>query len=419
MAEPVEVEIARLGARGDGVADTPDGPIYVAGTLPGERARVEIEGERGRLVQVVSASAKRAQPVCRHFSRCGGCVAQHMSAGLYHGWKQEIVRAAFAHRGLEPNVGEVFAVPPGSRRRGALAAERVGDDVRLGFHEEGSHALVDIAECPVLDPRIVETLPTLRVVAGEVLGKHTRCGLTVTHAIGGLDVELEGLRRDLSASQRARLGRRAADAGILRLTVSGEIAVQSAIPRLVLGGVEVSLPPGAFLQATAEAETAIGAIIARAVGRAKHVADLFCGVGTFTYGLARQARVLAIDGDAAAIGALKAAAAGAKGLKPVEARVRDLFREPLSRKELEGFDAVMLDPPRAGARAQSEALAKSKVQVIVMVSCNPATLARDCRILVDAGYRLDRVTPVDQFVWSGQVEAVAVLTRVEKGRNRA
>jgi 23S rRNA (uracil1939-C5)-methyltransferase len=411
MAETIEVEIVRLGARGDGIAETPAGPIYVTGALPGERVRVEIEGERGRLVEVVTASPERAAPACRHFGTCGGCAAQHMPTGHYHDWKREIVRAAFAHRGLEPEVAAVVAVSAGTRRRAALTAERRGGDIRLGFHEEGSRALVDITECPVLDPLIVEALPALRAVAGEVLGANARCGLTVTHAIGGLDVSAEASQCELSAAQRARLGRIAAEAGILRLTVSGEIAVQSAVPRLVLGGVEVALPPGAFLQATAEAESAIARIIGQAVVKAKRVADLFCGVGTFTYGLARRARVLAIDGDAAAIAALKLAAAGSKGLKPVEGRVRDLFREPLSRKELEDFDAVVLDPPRAGARAQSEQLAKSRVPVIVMVSCNPATMARDCRILVDAGYRLECVTPIDQFVWSGQVEAVAVLRR--------
>jgi 23S rRNA (uracil1939-C5)-methyltransferase len=411
MAETIEVEIVRIGARGDGIAETPAGLLYVAGTLPGERVQVEIEGERARLVRLLSESAERALPACRHFGSCGGCVAQHMSPAVYRGWSRDIVRAALAHRGLDPDIAEVVAIKPGTRRRAALTAEPAEDGIRLGFHEEGSHALVDIAECPVLAPRIVAALPVLRAIAGEVLGKRARCGLTVTQAIGGLDVVLEGLKGSLSASQRARLGRLAGDAGILRLTIGGEIVVQSAVPRLALGGVEVAIPPGAFLQATEDAEIAIAQIIARAVGKAKRAADLFCGLGTFTFGLARRARVLAIDGDAAAIAALKVAAAGGKCLKPIEARVRDLFREPLSRKELEDFDAVVFDPPRAGARAQSEALAKSKVPLIVMVSCNPATMARDCRILVDAGYRIESVTPIDQFVWSGHVEAVAVLRR--------
>lgn len=412
MSDVVELDIVRLGVQGDGIASTARGEVYVPMTLPGERVAAAIEGNRGRVSAIVRASGDRIAPACPHFGTCGGCAAQHMGAQVYGAWKRGMVEKAFAHRGLEVAIDALVAVPPGRRRRATFTAERRARGVELGFHEEGSHALVDITRCPVVLPAIEQALPQLRAIA-EVLTSDTADSvrLAVTACRDGLDVVVTERPGAPSAVARTRIAEITREAAIVRVMDGTHIVVQKSVPHFVVGGASVVLPPAAFIQATAEAETAIGDIIAAATRKAKRVADLFCGLGTFTFGLARRARVLAMDGDGIAVAALAAAAKGTSGTKPIEARVRDLIREPLSRTELKDFDAVVLDPPRAGAKAQAEALARSQVPVVCAVSCNPATLARDCRIMVDGGYAIERVVPIDQFVWSPHVEAIAVLRR--------
>ena len=412
MIDRATLDISRLGAQGDGVADTPAGPVYVARTLPGERVIADVGGDRGRLVEVTQASADRIAPPCPHFGACGGCAAQHLGDALYYRWKRDMVATAFSHRGLTPDIADVIAVPPGRRRRATFATARRGAGIILGFHEEGSHTLVDIAACPVMLPAIEAALPALRAIADTLLTSDIETlRLSVTAARDGLDLSLSEITSALAPHQRAAIADIAARTGIVRVMAGGHIVMQSAVPRLQIGGAEIVLPPAAFIQATAEAEVAIAEILEQATRKARRVADLFCGLGTFTYRLGRRARVLAVDGDPVAIAALAAAAKAAPGVKPVETRMRDLLHEPLSRTELKDFDAVVFDPPRAGAKAQAETIARSTVPVVCAVSCNPATLARDCRILVDAGFKIERVVPIDQFVWSQHVEAVAVLRR--------
>ena len=417
-----ELDIVRLGAQGDGVADLAVGPdlpartVFVARALPGERIAAEVRGERGRLIEIVRASPERSLPPCPHFGTCGGCVAQHMGATLYRDWKRDMVRTAFAHRGLEPHFDEMIVVPPGTRRRATFSAVKRDGQITLGFHEEGTHTLVDLTVCPVVVPAIAQALPGVRKIADAALAEGGELRMAVTAAIGGLDVALENAGKlPLNAKARAGIARLAAETGVLRVTANGELVMQRAAPKFVLGGVEVVLPTpsggAAFIQATAEAEAAICEILAVSTKKARRIADLFCGLGTFTFGLARRARVFAADGDKGSIESLTLSVKAAMGVKPIETRLRDLFGEPLSRQEFDGFDAVVFDPPRGGAKAQAEMLAKSKVPVVCAVSCNPATLARDCRILVDGGYSIERVVPVDQFVWSPHVEAVAVLQR--------
>jgi 23S rRNA (uracil1939-C5)-methyltransferase len=235
--------------------------------------------------------------------------------------------------------------------------------------------------------------------------------LTVTLAGNGLDVALEDVPGDPSPEIRERVAREAAALKLARVTIAGDTLYQSTVPAVGFGDANVVLPARAFLQAAPAAEAEMVRLVVSAVGPAKRVADLFCGLGTFTFPLAKRAAVLAVDGDKQAIGALQSAAKRAPGLKPIATKVRDLFREPLSGKELEGFDAVVFDPPRAGAAAQAAALAASKVAAVAAVSCNPATLARDARILIDSGFKLEAVTPIDQFLFSPHIEAVAVLRR--------
>jgi 23S rRNA (uracil1939-C5)-methyltransferase len=420
--DPEELRIDALGAKGDGVAETSTGPRYVAFALPGERVAAAGDG----LPRLLSASsAERADPICRHFGVCGGCVAQHMSAGLYAAWKRDIVVTALGRRGLAPPVAPLQSIAAGTRRRAVLTVRRppgsAAGPVVLGYHRRRSDELVDISECPVLTSGIVASLPALRALAALLPSPQVR--LTVLATSSGLDVAAEAGAKRPGGDTVAGLARIAARYGLARVTVDGETLIERARPVLRMGETDVVPPPGAFVQATQESEDAMRALILAALDAArpvpKRVVDLFCGVGTFTFALARRARVLAVDGDAGAVAALMAAVRHAQGLKPVEAKVRDLFREPLSARELEPFDAVVLDPPRAGASGQAQELANSEVATVIAVSCDPGTLARDLQTLVAGGYAVTGVTPIDQFVLSAHVEAVAVLRRPPGRRGTA
>ena len=405
-AEPEEFQIARLGAQGDGIAETDAGPRYVAFALPGERVQPGVKG----LPRLLSAaSADRTAPSCRHFGTCGGCVAQHMGERLYAEWKRDIVVAAFRQRGLEPNVAPLHCMAPGTRRRAVLTARREGKRIALGYHRRKSLDLVDVEECPVLLPDILAKFSALRAIAAALPPPEVH--LTVLWTPAGLDVAVAAGVSRLHATAVAEICRIAAQHRLARVAVDGETIIERAAPALTAAGIDVVVPAAGFVQAVQEAEQTMAHLVLAAVGRPKLVADLFCGIGTFTFHLARHARVLALDRDAAAIAALAAAARRAQRLRPIEARVRDLFREPLSAKELERFHAVVYDPPRAGARGQAEQLSRSKVGTVVAVSCDPGTLARDVRLLVDGGYAIDSVTPIDQFLFSAHVEVVAVLRR--------
>ncbi len=411
MGETVALDIARLGAQGDGVADTASGPVFVPYVLAGERVQAEVRGERARLVAVLNPSPNRITPVCRHFTHCGGCALQHVERGTYLAWKRDVVATAFGARGIMAPVGHVATVGLGARRRATLSARRTGRAIVLGFFEAKGHEIVDLQECPVTASAIVRALPTLKRLVEPLVTQKFPVRLTVTLAANGLDVALEDVPGNPPPEVRERVAHEAAAGKLARVTIAGETLYQSTVLAVRFGDASVVLPARAFLQAAPVAEAEMVRLVTAAVGSAKRVADLFCGLGTFTFPLAKRAAVLAVDGDKQAIGALQSAEKRAQGLKPIETKVRDLFREPLSGKELEGFDAVVFDPPRAGAAAQAAALAASKVQTVVAVSCNPATLARDARILIDGGLKLAAVTPIDQFLFSPHIEAVAVFRR--------
>ena len=407
----LEVRIERLGAQGDGLAQGPDGPLFVPFTLPGELVKVAAEpGEpRAEALAILEPSPERVAPVCQYFGTCGGCALQHIEARAYLAWKREQVIAALASRGLEVPVGEVRAVPLASRRRAAFTLGRTARGVAFGYRAARSHAIVDIAACPVLNSSIVGRLPKLKSLLALLLGGKREARVTVTEADQGLDVAVEGIRP--SAGLFAKLAATGARIGAARITIDGESVILAGEPSVTLSGAQVRLPPGAFLQASRESDAVLAGLVKSGVGRAKRVADLFAGIGTFTFALAGSAEVDAFEQDEAAIAALTGAARTTPKLKPVRTFSRDLFRAPLSARELARYDAVVLDPPRAGARAQAEALAASKVPKVVMVSCNPGTCARDLRILVDGGYRITRVVPVDQFLFSPHIELVAELEK--------
>jgi 23S rRNA (uracil1939-C5)-methyltransferase len=406
-SEPSEVEIGRLGAHGDGIAETPSGPRHIPFALPGERWR---QSEDAPDV-LLRGHPARAEPICPHFGTCGGCVAQHMPEEVYVAWKCAMLAEAFRRRGITAPIGPLYRLPAGSRRRITLHARREGGNLRLGFYRRTAHDLVDITGCPVAVPEIVSALPALREMLSPVVLGQVQASVHVLATSAGLDVHLVFTRAAASPRDYSRLAAFASRFGFARLTVGGDTLLQARRPTLTFDGVAVEPPPGAFVQAAAEAESEMIRLVTAATAGAKRVADLFCGIGTFSLPMARLARVLALDSREDAVAALSAAARRTQGRKPIEVRVRDLFRTPLSARELEGFDALVLDPPAAGARAQAAQIALSRAPVVAYVSCDPGTLARDARILVDAGYRLESVSPIDQFVFAHHLEAVAVFRR--------
>ena len=408
--------IARVGGQGDGIADTPGGPVFAPLTLPGEVVRGEVNDGRLEAVEVITASPDRIAPVSPHYGDCGGCSLQHWANGPYLDWKREQVRLALAREGIETEIEAAVAVPAASRRRLALHARRADDGrVMLGFKARKSWRLVEVTACPVAHPRLVEALPALARIA-EAFLEHPKSAPTlhVTLTLTGLDIDVTGVERrsgGLSGDAQMRAIRAAAGADVARLSLAGDTLMMERQPTITFGAATVPLPPGGFLQAVPEAEAAMVQRAVEAVRGAKKIADLFCGAGAFTFPLAAVAPVLAADASAAGIAALKAGMGSARGLKPITAEARDLFRRPLAPYDLRGCDAVVMDPPRAGAIEQTRQLPGTKAAVVVGVSCNPVTFARDARILMDGGFRLERVTPVDQFLWSAHVELVGIFRR--------
>jgi 23S rRNA (uracil1939-C5)-methyltransferase len=402
------VTITGLGAEGDGAATTAAGtPIFIPQALPGERWRFE----EGYAAEPVDLLPDRRRPPDPADEPCGGCVARHMPIAMYHDWKREFLVRALRQHGITTEVQPLVTVPEHSRRRATFNARREGGAMRIGYHGRRSHELVAADECPVLDQRIVALLPALSELAGVVATVADTTRVVVTMTDTGADVDVEGNEPGLTARMRSRISEIAAAARLARISVGGTPVIERQAPVLHFAGKVVTPPPGVFLQAVPQAEQAMIELVTAALGKARHVGDLFCGLGTLTLPIARQARVMAFDSDRVAIDTLGEARRRNQGLKPITAQVRDLFHDPLAPLEMKDLDAVVLDPPRAGAKAQCERLAKSKIKRVVMVSCNPATLARDLRILIDGGYRLDAVTPIDQFLYSPHLEAVAALSR--------
>lgn len=410
---PAELAIEQIGGEGDGVAA---GPIFVPFALPGERVLANGSGDRRELVEVLVESPDRVTPPCPHFYACGGCALQHWAHEPYLAWKVERLVATLARERLDTEILPAFAAAPATRRRVALHARKGGrDSARLGYKIRKSWDLVDIAACPIADPRIQAALPQLKRLAAPLF-EHPKSAPTlhVTLTDTGLDVDISGVERKsggLSADARMILAERAAEADFARVTLDGETAYGARTPQVRLGPAVVRLPPGAFLQATPAAEAAMAAFVAEAAGGATRIADLYCGVGTFTFRLAEIAPVYAVDFAADAVQALSSALASAPGLKGVTAEARDLVRRPVLAEELKKVDVAVFDPPRAGAAEQTAELARSNVSRVIAVSCNPATFVRDARRLVDAGFRLERLLPVDQFLWSSHVELAAVFQR--------
>lgn len=413
VPEPTsELAITALGHRGDGIASTAGGEVYVPFSLAGERVRARVSGSTGKLIEVIEPAAERIEPICPHFGVCGGCQLQHMALPAYLEFKRTIIVRALDAHGLRPVVDPVAPIPTSSRRRATFTARRTRSGaLAFGYSVRKTHEVADIRTCPILVPDLARRIGELRGLAKLAVKGNSTLKLHVLNTETGLDVVLEGGRDD--PGTRQKLVNAGLAMGLARLSYPGDTIVETAAPQLTVAGTPVFPGAGTFVQAAAESEHLIGRIVAdtlRGAGAAA-VADLFCGLGTFALRLAAFARVDCLDGDQAALDALDRAVRHRPGLKPVRISRRDLFRNPLTARELDRHDAVVFDPPRAGAERQALELAKSSVPTVVAVSCNPLTLARDLAILVAGGFRIALVKPVDQFVFSPHIEVVAVCVR--------
>lgn len=424
MAETVSVTIDRLGAQGDGIGEYGGLPIYVPGALPTEVVTASVvEKKRGglytKLVSVDEPSPRRKQPPCKHFGTCGGCQLQHLDDAFYKQWITDRASLALGQHGFEnvPVLEPHFA-PPGGRRRVSFKVHKGGSGVVLGFNAKNSHQIVNISECPVTNTAILQVVPDLKAVLDKIMPARMIATVHCTLASNGLDILIDtSLSLELAAREWLAEFADSHDIAGLHWQHDGfmdPVSIRRE-PVMHFAGVNVPLPPASFIQASTECEHAMVRHVVDACAGYGRVADLFCGLGTFSFPLALDHQVLAVE---AALGSLKSLEAGrnfssAQGiqLKQIIAKHRDLFRRPLTAVELAGFDVVVIDPPRAGAQEQMAELALSTVKKIVSVSCNPNTFARDARILVDGGYSLDNILPVDQFLWSNHLEVVGMFTK--------
>lgn len=391
--------ISHLGHKGEGVALVGDTRVFVPFALPGETVRIAHEGERGTLVEVLTPSPDRETPFCPHFGNCGGCQLQHLGRAAYVDFKTGLVETPLRHAGIDARVARFVDAGGIGRRRATLHARRDA----AGYMRIKSHDLLDLDACPILVPALGRAPDMARAIGAEI----GECDVSFTASDAGIDVSIKSKRKGLRAEQLVAL---AAQLPLARLALNGELAFQRQVPNIAMGRAQVDLPIGSFLQATAAAEAALADYVIGAVGKSKAVADLFCGLGPFALRLAETAPVYAADSDRPAILALDKGARHAKGLKTITAKARDLFRDPLTRFELD-FDTVVLDPPRAGAEAQVKEIALSKVKKVVMVACDARSFARDAALLVAAGFALSDLVAIDQFLWSSHIEIAATFSR--------
>lgn len=398
--------IARLGHQGDGIAD---GPIFAPRTLPGEVVIGKIDGQQLTDIRIETPSGDRVKPPCRHYKACGGCQLQHASDAFVADWKVDVVRTALAAQGIEAEMRPIHTSQPGSRRRATIAVRRTKKGTLAGFHGRASGVITEIPDCNLLAPELLTAIPVAEALA--LLGGSRKgvLAVTLTLSLAGLDVSVQG-GKPLDGPLEASLAQAAEQQGLARLAWDGEVLAMRNPPYQQFGAAKVAPPPGAFLQATMDGEAALLNAVQEVVAGSRKIVDLFAGCGTFSLPLAADAEVHAVEGEKEMTRALDQGWRMAQGLKRVTTEARDLFRRPLMPDELRKVDAVVLDPPRAGAEAQLAELAGALVPVIAYVSCNPVTFARDAKVLVSAGYTLNWVQVVDQFRWSSHTELAASFT---------
>jgi 23S rRNA (uracil1939-C5)-methyltransferase len=418
-AEAVELVVETLGAQGDGIAHWQGEPVFLPFTVPGDRVRAEIgvrrgSGYEGRVVERLGSGPGRVEPVCRHFGRCGGCALQHLAAEDYRAVKLGALDTALQRVGLDPAIVAPLRVVPPDRRRVRLGLFYPRDErasALLGFRERFRHQLVDVQECAVLEPTLFALIEPLRQIVPELVSSGAAADAMLTRCDSGVDLLIESAAPPGLAALEA-LAAFAAECDLARIVWRNgrdeTLVVERRTARVVFSGVSVPFPPGGFLQASAAAERLLVEEVVAGVGGRSPILDLYAGLGTFTFALARAGPVHAVEGDAPAVAALAQAATSVTG---VTVERRDLDRDPLAPAELIRHAAAVFDPPRAGASRQAAALAASTLETVVAISCNPATFARDAARLVAGGFHLKRVVPVDQFVWTPHLELVGVFRR--------
>lgn len=407
----MELQINAVGARGDGIANSDNGPIYVPFALDGEHIKVNVEKSRGEIIDIIKRNPDRIAPICQYFGVCGGCTTQHMSIHAYKTWKLGILNAALAKEGLEANVSEMTVCQPGERRRVALTAKNTPDGIVLGYHKASTNDIIDIAACPVASPDIEMHLETIRDLAKSVAQKSKPVQLSILLCDNGLDISASAEFQFNDAIRQTIIQKTVASKIIKRFSFNDDVLIETEPPKLTLGGVLITPPPGSFVQASKRAEQEMIELVTKHLKSCKKVADLFSGCGTFSFPLAKKSAVHAVEAEEEALVALDRTFRNQHGLKPIFTERRDLFRRPLMRDELKKYQGVVFDPPRAGAELQAKQIARSVVKKVAAVSCNPTTLARDLKILSVAGFRVKSITAVDQFLWSPHIEAVALLER--------
>jgi 23S rRNA (uracil1939-C5)-methyltransferase len=407
-----KLHIERLGHRGEGIARDGNARVFAPYALPGETVTAEVEGDQARVVEIIEASRERIAPFCPHYAHCGGCAVQAMAPSAYAEWKRGLVVAALRNAGLSADVAPLVDAHGVGRRRVTFHARMEKGHARVGFMAARSHEIVEIGSCPLLVPELAGALPAARAIAQILAARGKPLDLAFTATLDGMDVDLRGAG-PLEEHETNALIKAAEAHDLARLSNHGRLVALRRPPLVQIGPARVPVPPGCFLQATEAGEQAIAARVLEATRGAKRVADLFCGVGAFALRLAQGARVSAYDSAVEAVEAMFAAARGAAGLKPLDGAARDLFERPLSAQELAPFDAVVFDPPRAGALAQAGEIARSQVKTVVAVSCSAQSFARDAAILLKGGYSVTRIVPVDQFRHSPHVEIVAIFSRGE------
>jgi 23S rRNA (uracil1939-C5)-methyltransferase len=406
-----QVTIRRLGAKADGIAESAAESVFVPKVLPGETVTVERDGSHARLISVDVPSPERETPFCPYFDACGGCATQHMKHGFYQAWKQEILAHTLSQARIEAPIGPLVDAHGEGRRRVTLHVRFPDRAMHVGYMAPRSHQIVEIAFCPIAEPGMKEQAPGIARAIGEHLkGPRKPLDIQITQTQTGFDVDVRG-HGPMKDAERLKLIDLASRLDLSRLSIHGDVVVERRPPAIIMGRASVVPPPGSFLQATRLGEEVLAGLVTEACAKAKRVADLFAGSGPFSLRLAEKAEVHAVEFDKGSTAALDKAFRATPGLRRISTEARDLFRRPLLTPELNAFDAVVLDPPRAGAEAQVKQIAVSKVPLVVSVSCDPATFARDAAILMAGGYRLERVTPVDQFKHSPHLEVVGILRR--------
>jgi len=403
--------IDHIGANGEGIPKPPHGGLSVPFTLPGEIVSVVENGNKALLMELKKPSSERVTPPCTYFGECGGCSLQHWQQKAYQLWKTNLVLKILAARGLTCERPSFIQCAPRERRRITLAARATKDGQVVGFHQFHTHNVVSIESCTIAKPEIVAQFAAIRKLAAIFANTSKSFHITVTLCDNGIDLAFFDCSHP-DEDQRRKLTSEALKFGFIRVTVNAELIVETQKPTVRFGRVSVEIPSGGFLQATVVSEHAMAELVLEGLNKSKTAADLFCGSGSFTFRMAEKMKVFAVEGDPFALNALeRSARRNIEGLKPIQTQHRDLFSRPLSKKELETFDGLIFDPPRAGAEQQTREIAKSNITQLVAVSCNPVTLARDLRILVDGGYKLDRIYLIDQFLWSSHCEVVAHLSK--------